>query len=126
MVIKESLYQGKRIDELKRMSLQELSLLLPSDARRKINRLTEADKKFVKKVEKSMKPVKTHKRNMLILPVMVGKSLMIHDGKSYQQVLVTDEMIGHRIGEFALTRRRVQHNAPGIGATRSSSSLSVK
>jgi small subunit ribosomal protein S19 len=63
---------------------------------------------------------------MLILPFMVGKNVMVHDGKTFQPVFITEEMIGHRLGEFALTRRRVTHSAPGIGATRSSASLSVK
>jgi small subunit ribosomal protein S19 len=126
MVQKESLYKGKSVEELKRLGSQELMSILTSDARRKYKRMTEADKKFLKKVENAKKPIKTHKRDMLILPIMIGKNISVHDGKAYQQVIVTEEMIGHRLGEYALTRRRVQHNAPGIGATRSSSSMSVK
>ncbi|MFH0870828.1 MAG: ribosomal protein S19 family protein [archaeon] len=108
------------------MSIAELSLILPSDARRKIKRLTDAEKKLMDKIQNAKKPVKTHSRGMLILPFMVGKTISVHDGHQYQPVLITEEMIGHRFGEYALTRRRVMHSAPGIGATKSSSSLSVK
>lgn len=126
MAIKELLYKGKKADELKRMSIPELFPLLDSDARRKVKRMTDTDRKFLVKVEKATKPVKTHYRAMVILPVMIGKTIMVHDGKSFQQVIITEEMIGHRLGEYSMTRRRVMHNAPGIGATRSSASQSVK
>jgi small subunit ribosomal protein S19 len=126
MVIKETLFKGKKIDELRKMSLQELALILPSDSRRKLRKLTDAEKKFIDKIERAKKPVKTQYRAMLILPSMVGKTISVHDGHTYQMVIITEDMIGHRLGEFALTRRKVSHNAPGIGATKSSSSLSVK
>ena len=126
MVQKEFTYRGKTTAELAKMSLTELSLLMKSDARRKISRLTEADKKFIKKVEKSQKPVKTHNRDMIILPTFVGKQINIHNGKTYEELRVTSEMIGHWLGEYSMTRRKVNHSAPGVGATRSSSSMSVK
>ena len=52
--------------------------------------------------------------------------MKVHNGKEFVIVNITPEMIGHYIGEFALTRKKVAHHAPGIGATRSSASLSVK
>ena len=126
MVQKEFTYKGRSVEDLKKMSLAEFSMLAKSDARRKIRRMTDADRKFTKKVENSKKPVKTHNRDMIILPVFVGKTIAIHTGKEYQQVLITPEMIGHWVGEYAMTRKKVGHNAPGVGATRSSSSMSVK
>jgi small subunit ribosomal protein S19 len=126
MVRQEFTYRGKTVEELQKISLQELAYLLPSSERRKINRLSDKEKGFMAKVQESKKPVKTHLRNMIILPFMVGKTVLVHDGKSYQQVIIIPEMIGHRFGEFALTRKKVMHNAPGIGATKSSASLSVK
>jgi len=126
MVQKEFTYKGRSVAELKKMSLAEFSMLTKSDARRKIRRMTDADKKLAKKIENSKKPVKTHNRDMIILPVFVDKTVAIHTGKEFQQVLITPEMIGHWLGEFAMTRRKVGHNAPGVGATRSSSSMSVK
>jgi small subunit ribosomal protein S19 len=126
MVQKEFTYRGKTTAELARMSLSELALIMKSDARRKISRLTEADKKFIRKVEKSSKPVKTQNRDMIILPTFVGKQINIHNGKTYEELRVTSEMIGHWLGEYSMTRKKVNHSAPGVGATRSSSSMSVK
>jgi small subunit ribosomal protein S19 len=126
MVQKEFTYKGKSTEELKQMNLAEFSMLAKSDARRKIRRMTDADKKLAKKIENSKRPVKTHNRDMIILPSFIGKTIAIHTGKEYQQVVVMPEMIGHWIGEYAMTRKKVGHNAPGVGATRSSSSMSVK
>jgi len=126
MARQEFAYHGKTIEELQRMSITELARLMPSNERRKINRLNDDEKKFIDKVQTSKKPVKTHLRSMIILPFMVGKIIMIYDGKTFQPVGIIGEMIGHRLGEYALTRKKVQHNAPGIGATKSSASLSVK
>jgi len=126
MARQEFTFRGKSIEELQRISLSELALLLPSNERRKIIRLNEQEKKFMAKVQSSKKPVKTHRRSMIILPFMVGKTILIYDGKSFQAVIIIPEMIGHRLGEYALTRKKVMHNAPGIGATKSSASLSVK
>lgn len=126
MVQKEFTYKGRSVEELKQMTLAEFSMMTKSDARRKIRRLTDADRKFIKKVENSKKPVKTHNRDMIILPIFVGKTIAVHSGREYQQVIITPEMIGHWLGEYAMTRKKVMHNAPGVGATRSSSSMSVK
>jgi small subunit ribosomal protein S19 len=126
MARQEFVYHGKTLEELQRMSITELAHLVPSNERRKINRLNDEEKKFIEKVQISKKPVKTHLRSMIILPFMVGKIVMVYDGKTFQPVSIIGEMIGHRLGEYALTRKKVQHNAPGIGATKSSASLSVK
>ncbi len=119
-------YKGKTLEELQNMSFPELASLLNSEGSRKIKRLGEQEKKFIKKVQTSKKPVRTHLRSMIVLPFMVGKTILVHDGKGFQPVNVIEEMIGHRLGEFVFTRGRVSHSAPGIGATRSSASLSVK
>ena len=63
---------------------------------------------------------------MIILPEMVGVTIKIHMGKSFVAIRIEPEMIGHVLGEFALTRKIVSHSAPGIGATRSSASMSVR
>ncbi len=126
MVRQGFIFRGKTLEEIQKLSLTELAMLLPSNERRKIKRLTDNEKKFMEKVQRSKKPVKTHLRSMIVLPFMVGKILMIYDGRAFQPVNIIDEMIGHRLGEYVLTRKKVVHNAPGIGATRSSASLSVK
>ncbi len=127
MALKEFKYRGKTIDELKKMSLKEVALLLPSRERRKIRRgFTDQEKIFLEKLQSKQKKIKTHCRDMVVLPVMVGRTVAIHAGKEFKDVEIIADMIGHRLGEFALTRSRVAHNAPGIGATKSSASLSVK
>jgi small subunit ribosomal protein S19 len=57
---------------------------------------------------------------------MVGKNIMVHSGNQFVSVRVTDEMIGHLLGEFAMTRKSVRHSSPGVGATKSSAALSVR
>lgn len=127
MALKEFRYHGKTLDDLKRMNLKELADVLPASARRKIKSgFTEAEKSLMEKLQKKTKKIRTQCRGMIILPFMVGRLIAIHAGKEFKDVEITAEMIGHRLGEFALTRSRVQHNAPGIGATKSSASLSVK
>jgi small subunit ribosomal protein S19 len=69
---------------------------------------------------------KTHAREIVILPDMVNKKLAIHDGRQFVEVTVTPEMIGHMVGEFALTRKQVRHTGVGVGATRSSKYMPLK
>jgi small subunit ribosomal protein S19 len=124
---KELTFKGKTIDELKNMSLNEFSQLIPSRARRSLNRgITPDQKKVLEKIKKNDKDIKTHARDMIILPQLVGQLIKVYNGKEYVQVHITEEMLGHTLGEFSLTRRRVTHNSPGVGATKSSSSVSVR
>lgn len=128
MAKKEFTYRGKTVAELKTLSMTELAQLVPSRQRRKMLKrgFSEEHKKIIKAVEKNQPNIETHRRDMLVLPIMVGRTIRIHSGKEFVPVLITEDMIGHYFGEFALTRKRVAHSAPGIGASRSSSSLSVK
>ena len=87
--------------------------------------LTEQQKILLRNL-KSGKTTKTHCRDIVILPEMVGRNILIHTGKEWSQIVIQEEMLGHILGEFALTRKGVQHSAPGIGATRSSAAVSVK
>ena len=126
MVKKEFTYRGKTLQELRKLSIDELALLLPARARRSLKRgLSDDKKKFLNKVNLKNN-VETHLRSMIILPTMVGKTIKVYNGKEFIPVIIQEEMIGSYLGEFSMTRRRVQHNAPGIGATKSSSNLSVK
>ena len=127
MAKKEFTYRGKGIEELKNMSLNELASLLPARQRRSLKRgLTEQQKILLSRIKKNKVNLKTHCRDMVILPEMIGKTIKVYNGKEFAPVIIVDEMIGHCLGEYALTRQRVEHSAPGIGATRSSASLSVK
>jgi small subunit ribosomal protein S19 len=124
---KEFSYRGKSLEELKSLSLNEFSQLITSRARRSLKKgLTVEQKKLLEKIKNNDGDIKTHVRDLVILPMMVGKNIKVYNGKEYFQVFITEEMVGHILGEFSLTRRRVAHNAPGIGATRSSSAVSVR
>lgn len=127
MVKKEFTFKGVAIDELKKMSLNELAQLLTARQRRTIKRgFTEQQKILLKKLRANEKNIETHCRNIIVLPEMVGKTIKIYQGKEFIPVAVEVNMVGHYLGEFVLTRKKVVHSAPGIGATRSSASLSVK
>ena len=70
--------------------------------------------------------VKTHVRDMIILPEMVGSKVNVHNGKEFVAITIKAEMIGHYIGEFAVTNKPVRHGTPGIGASRSSMYVPLK
>ncbi len=120
-------FKGKTIEELQKMSLEEFSKLLPSRQRRVMRKgFTNQEKKLLVRLRKSNKPLKTHMREMVIIPEMVNKKLLVHNGNSWVAVDIKPEMMGHRLGEFALTRKRVLHSAPGVGATKASKFLPLK
>ena len=67
------------------------------------------DLHLMKKVESAMasnskKPIKTWSRRSMVLPEMVGFTIAVHNGKNHIPVLVNENMVGHKLGEFALTR----------------------
>ncbi len=127
MAKKEIRWRGKPIEELRKMDLKEFMLLLPARQRRSLKRgFTDQQKKLLKKIDKGEKNIKTHCRDMVIIPKMLGLMLRIHNGKEFVPVTISLEMLGHYLGEFALTRKSVEHSAPGVGATRSSAAISVK
>ena len=132
MAKKDLTYKGKTIEELKAMSLSEFMKYVPSRARRSLKRgFTDSQKKFMLKVKKfregkTKKPVKTHCRDIVVTPELVGLVIHIHNGREFVPVEIVSEMLGRFLGEFAMTRKKVEHSAPGIGATKSSSAMSVK
>ncbi len=122
------MYRGKSLEEIQNMSLAEFSKLLPARERRSLKRgLTERQKKLLEKIRKNPNKFhKTHCRDMLILPEMIGVKIGVHNGKEYVPIEIKPEMIGHRLGEFVLTRKQVKHSAPGFGATKSSKFVPLK
>ncbi len=126
MVKKEFTYRGKTLEELKNMSINDFAELVPARQRRSLKReRTDSQRIFMNNVIKRNN-IKTKCRDVIIIPQMVGKNIRVHNGKDFIPVLIQPEMIGHYLGEFVLTRKRVTHHAPGVGATRSSASLSVR
>jgi len=124
---KEFLFHGRSESELRDMSLKDFASLLPSRERRSILRGFSPDaQKFLKNLIAGEKDLKTHSRELVVLPSMIGKTVGVHNGKEFFPISITGEMVGRRLGEFALTRKMVKHSSPGVGATKSSSSLSVR
>lgn len=127
MALKEFKYKGKGLDELKNMSLEEFAQLVPARQRRSLKRgFNDQQKTLWKKIQAKKNNIKTHCRDFVILPTMVGMAIKVYNGKEFVHIIIQEDMVGHFLGEFALTRKGVSHSAPGIGATRSTSSLSVK
>ena len=114
--------------------MDEFIRILPSRQRRSLTRGLTADQRVLMELirnlrrskAKDCKPIKTHCRDMVILPEMIGLTLLIHSGKEFTSVEVKPEMIGHYLGEFVLTNKKVVHGTPGIGASRSSMYVPLK
>ena len=123
-------YRGKDIEELEGMTLEDLASLLPARQRRVLKRgLTKQQKKLlgsIRRFKGKDKLIRTHVRDMIVLPEMAGAKLGIHNGKEWITVIIDPAMVGHYLGEFALTRKPVKHSAPGLGATRSSKFVPLK
>jgi len=125
---KEFTYRGLTIEELKKLSVDEFIPYLPARMRRTLRRgLTREQNKLLNDIKNSKKEViKTHLRDMIVLPDFIGHKIAVHNGKEFVHVTIQPEMIGHYLGEFALTRKEVKHTGPGVGATRSSKYLPLK
>lgn len=126
-MVKEFLFRGKSFEEIKNMSIKEFAGLLPSRERRTLlHGFTEEQKVLLEKVRNNRPKLRTHCRDVIIIPEMVGKTIHVYSGKEFRAVKIEKDMLGHRLGEFVATRGKVMHSAPGIGATRSSAALSVR
>ncbi|MFB6311335.1 MAG: 30S ribosomal protein S19 [Salinirussus sp.] len=129
----EFTYRGHTLDELQDMSVDEVAELLPARQRRSIKRGLSAEKEKLLEEARDAdaentadNPIRTHLRDMPILPEMVGLTFAVHNGQSFERVRVEPEMLGHYLGEFQLTRTEVEHGQAGIGATRSSKFVPLK
>lgn len=124
---KEFTYRGHTLQELQAMSLEEFMQIAPSRVRRTLRRgLAPEHLKLLRHLRAGKEKVRTHARDMPIIPEMVGKVVVIHSGKDWRDVHIQPEMVGHYLGEFVLTRGEVKHSGPGVGATRSSKYLPLK
>ena len=126
---KEFTYRGFSVEELVAMPQDEMLSQLPSRARRFFSRQFDRDTEaFWAKVRAAGagEEMRTHLRDFPITPHFVGKTFMVHNGKDWTKVVVSTDMIGHKLGEFSLTRKPVKHTGPGVGATRSSKFMPLK
>ncbi len=74
------------------------------------------EEKLLKKIEKAVetgdkKLIKTWSRDSTILPMMVGLNIAVHDGRQFVPIFLTESMVGHKLGEFAPTRKFKGHKA---------------
>jgi small subunit ribosomal protein S19 len=132
---REFMYRGLTLSQLQSMSMDEFIDILPSRQRRSLHRGLQAEQRILlekvrrarEELRKGGSPsIKTHVRNMIILPEMVGLTIQVHNGRDFVQVEIKPEMIGHYLGEFAVTNKPVRHGTPGIGASRSSMYVPLK
>ncbi|MCX6700863.1 MAG: 30S ribosomal protein S19 [Methanomicrobiales archaeon] len=123
----EFTYHGFRVEELQAMAISELLPVMPSRARRKIKRgLSRGEEHLLTRFRAGDEKIRTHLRDMIIMPEMLGKEIEVYNGKEFMKVELQPESVFHCLGEFALTRRKVAHGSAGIGATRSSKYVPLK
>ncbi|MBD3209310.1 ribosomal protein S19 family protein [Candidatus Woesearchaeota archaeon] len=125
MARKEHTYRGKTVKELQELSLEEFIDLLPAREKRTANRMSDELKQLYEKTQERDN-VKTHHREMIVFPHMVGKVIKVHNGKEFIDVHIIPEMVGMRLGQLVLTRKGVKHGGPGVGATKSSAAATVR
>lgn len=129
-MVKKFTFRGKTLEELQKLSIKDFAKLLNSRQRRSLTRgLTVKQKKLLKTIRAAKGKdviIRTHVRDMIILPEMIGIKMGIHNGKEYVTVTIDESKLGHYLGEFAMTRGKVKHSAPGLGATRSSKFVPLK
>jgi small subunit ribosomal protein S19 len=128
--LKRSFY-GLTFSQIKNKPLAELSEFLDSRARRCIKRglvdkYAKVYSNLIKKTDAGV-PYRTHVRNLLIIPSIVGRSVSVHNGKNFIPLMISEEMLGRKIGEFVQTKSKVKHSGKkGIGATKGNSSVAKK
>ena len=128
-MVKEFTYHGLSKEELDNISNEKLFKLFTARVRRSLTRGINDDKRKLMeemKDKNNKNPIKTHLRDVIILPYMVGKTVQVFSGKEFVPVIITLQMVGHYLGEYVITNKRVNHGAPGVGASRSSLYVPLK
>ena len=131
-MVKKFDYHGVPLSELENIQLDKLFQMFPARQRRSLTRgITDAKRKLIEEIKatkagKAKNPIRTHLRDLIILPYMVGVTINVYSGKEFIPITITVEMIGRYLGEYVITNKRVQHGAPGVGASRSSLYVPLK
>ena len=130
-MVKEFTYRGLAKNELENLSLENMLKLFPARARRSLGRgITDNKRKLIDEIKASKTgkniTIKTHLRDLIILPYMIDVKVNVFSGKEFVPVTITSEMVSHYLGEYVITNKRVSHGAPGVGASRSSLYVPLK
>ncbi len=131
-MVKKFEFQGMALKELEKMPMDQLFKLFPSRQRRSLGRgITDGKRKLIEEIKASKagtlkNPIRTHLRDLIILPYMVGVPVNVYSGKEFVTVNISPEMISHYLGEYVITNKKVSHGAPGVGASRSSLYVPLK
>tara|TARA_Y100001949_G_scaffold107709_1_gene90993 strand:- start:1092 stop:1487 length:396 start_codon:yes stop_codon:yes gene_type:complete len=131
-LVKKFTFHGLSPEETESLTGEKLFDLLSSRARRSLKRgIDDQKRKLIgeikmKKAGKLNADIKTHLRDLIILPYMTGVAVNVFSGKEFVPIVITTEMIGHYLGEYVITNKRVSHGAPGVGASRSSLYVPLK
>ena len=130
-MVKEFTYRGLSKNELENLSLENLLKLFPARVRRSLGRgINDNKRKLIDEIKASKTgkniTIRTHLRDLIILPYMIGTKINVFSGKEFVPVTITSEMVGHYLGEYVITNKRVTHGAPGVGASRSSLYVPLK
>jgi small subunit ribosomal protein S19 len=134
MAKKEFSYRGKSLEELQGISIEDFAKLSNSRARRSLRR--GFNPQLMKRIEKSialkaagkldLKPIRTHLRDTIIIPKMIGLKFGVYRGNSFETIEIMPGMLGHYLGEMVLTRKKLLHGKAGIGATKSSTAITAR
>ena len=130
-MVKKFTYRGLTNEELTGLSLENMVKLFPARVRRSLTRgIGENKRKLLEEIKASKAgkniTIRTHYRDLIILPNMVGVTLSVFSGKEFVPVTIISEMVGHYLGEYVITNKRVSHGAPGVGSSRSSLYVPLK
>ncbi|VVB67568.1 30S ribosomal protein S19 [Candidatus Norongarragalina meridionalis] len=128
---KKFTYRGLEVEELQKMPLDDFIKIVPAKTRRSLKRMGYKMKTFIEKLrahkkKNKQKPLRTQCREMVVIPEMIGMRVQVHAGNVYTDLNISPEMLGHRLGEYAITCKSVRHSGPGIGATRGSKAVELK
>ena len=131
-MVKQFTYRGLSQKELEGLTIDELLKLFSARARRSLTRgINDSKRKLIQEIKdaksgKLKNPINTHLRDLLVLPYMTGVTVNVYSGKEFVPVTISSEMVGHYLGEYVITNKRVSHGAPGVGASRSSLYVPLK
>lgn len=118
-VKKEQTFRGKTLEELTSLGVREFAKLLPSGRKRNILRNFQEHEKFLKRVKEKLKKgkkmIKTHKRDLVIMPELIGVKMGVYNGREFIPVEIMFEMLGHKLGEFSVSRAKAKHSKDDKG-----------